>query len=61
MRKDNIFIKRPVLAICISIAIVFVGLLSLNSLSVEKFPDIAPPTVRVSATYMGALSTVWKT
>ena len=54
MRKDNIFIKRPVLAICISIAIVFVGLLSLNSLSVEKFPDIAPPTVRVSATYMGA-------
>lgn len=50
----NRFIQRPVLSICISILIVFIGLLALNGLSVEKFPDIAPPTVRVSATYMGA-------
>lgn len=42
------------LAICISVAIVFLGLLALRSLSVEKFPDIAPPTVRVTASYMGA-------
>ena len=52
--KENRFIQRPVLAICISIAIVFLGLLALQSLSVEKFPDIAPPTVHVSASYMGA-------
>lgn len=51
--KENRFIQRPVLAICISIAIVFLGLLALQSLSVEKFPDIAPPTVHVSASYMG--------
>ena len=50
----NRFIERPVLSICISIVIVFIGLLALNGLSVEKFPNIAPPTVRVSATYMGA-------
>lgn len=52
--RENRFIERPVLAICISIAIVFLGLLALVSLSIEKFPDIAPPTVHVSATYMGA-------
>ena len=52
--RENRFIKRPVLAICISIAIVFLGLLALNSLSIEKFPDIAPPTVSVSASYSGA-------
>ncbi|WP_290536275.1 efflux RND transporter permease subunit [Alistipes sp.] len=52
--KENRFIERPVLAICISIAIVFLGFLALFSLSIEKFPDIAPPTVHVSATYMGA-------
>ena len=52
--KENMFIRRPVFAICISIGIVFLGLLALQSLSIEKFPDIAPPTVHVSATYMGA-------
>lgn len=52
--KDNRFIERPVLAVCISIAIVFLGLLALDSLSIEKFPDIAPPTVSVSASYSGA-------
>ncbi len=50
----NRFAERPVLAICISIAIVFVGLLSMKGLAVEKFPDIAPPTVYVTASYMGA-------
>lgn len=49
MSSTNKFIERPVLAICISIAIVFLGLLALKSLSIEKFPDIAPPTVHVSA------------
>ena len=52
--KGNIFIKRPVMAICVAVLIVMVGLISLFSLSVEQYPDIAPPTVRVEATYTGA-------
>lgn len=52
--KGNIFIKRPVMAMSISILILVVGLISLFSLPVEQYPDIAPPTVMVSATYTGA-------
>lgn len=52
--KGNIFIKRPVMAICIAVLIVMVGLISLFCLPVEQYPDIAPPTVRVEATYTGA-------
>ncbi len=52
--KGNIFIKRPVMAICVAVLIVMVGLISLFSLPVEQYPDIAPPTVRVEATYTGA-------
>ena len=52
--KGNIFIKRPVMAISISILILVVGLISLFSLPVEQYPNIAPPTVNVSATYTGA-------
>ena len=52
--KGNIFIKRPVLAMSISILILIVGFISLGTLPVEQYPDIAPPTVRVSTTYTGA-------
>jgi HAE1 family hydrophobic/amphiphilic exporter-1 len=52
--KDNFFITRPVFAICISVTIVFLGILGLLSLPIEKYPDIAPPTVMVSASYPGA-------
>lgn len=52
--KGNIFIKRPVLAISISIVIVFIGLLALAGLPVEQFPNIAPPTVSVTTNYTGA-------
>ncbi len=52
--KGNIFIKRPVMAICIAVLIVMVGAISLFNLPVEQYPDIAPPTVHVSATYTGA-------
>lgn len=48
------FIDRPVLAGVISVVIVVFGVLALLRLPVEQFPDIAPPTVRVSATYTGA-------
>lgn len=42
------------MALAISILIVLVGLISLFTLPVEQYPDIAPPTVRVEATYTGA-------
>ena len=48
------FIDRPILSGVISLGIVIVGIISLVSLPVEQFPDIAPPTIRVSATYTGA-------
>ena len=50
------FIKRPVLSSVISILIVFAGIIALKSLPVEQYPDIAPPTVFVSASYYGASS-----
>ena len=52
--KGNIFIKRPAMAIAISILILSTGLISLFSLPVDQYPDIAPPTVMVMATYTGA-------
>ena len=48
------FIDRPILSGVISVAIVIVGLIGLSQLPIEQFPDIAPPTVNVSATYTGA-------
>lgn len=50
----KIFIDRPILSGVISLAIVIVGIIGLSQLPVEQFPNIAPPTVRVSATYTGA-------
>ncbi|GGW53259.1 HAE1 family hydrophobic/amphiphilic exporter-1 [Winogradskyella epiphytica] len=48
------FITRPVLSTVISIIIVILGILGLQSLSVTQYPDIAPPTIKVSASYPGA-------
>ncbi|MDN3596077.1 efflux RND transporter permease subunit [Zunongwangia endophytica] len=48
------FIERPVLSTVISIIIVILGVLGLSNLPIEQYPDIAPPTVKVSATYTGA-------
>jgi multidrug efflux pump subunit AcrB len=52
--KGNIFIKRPVMAFSISVLILVIGFISLFTLPVEQYPDIAPPTVYVSANYTGA-------
>ena len=48
------FIERPVLSTVISIIIVMIGILGLIELPILQYPDIAPPTVRVSANYAGA-------
>ena len=52
--KLDTFINRPVLSTVISIFIVLLGIIGLFSLPVTQFPDIAPPTIRVSTTYTGA-------
>ena len=52
--KPKMFIDRPILAACISALILMLGIIGLVNLPMEQYPDIAPPTVQVSATYTGA-------
>jgi len=52
MKLDR-FINRPVLSTVISILIVILGVIGLATLPITQYPDIAPPTVSVSATYQG--------
>lgn len=54
----NKFMRRPVLAIVISLLIIFMGTLAINTLPVSQFPSIAPPTVLVSIAYPGASAKV---
>src|SRR5499433_742841 len=48
------FIRRPIVAIVISILIVILGVATLSRLSFEQYPFLAPPTIRITATYPGA-------
>src|SRR5499425_3958708 len=50
----DFFIRRPIVAIVISIIIVMMGLFTLKGLSIEQYPFLAPPTIRITATYPGA-------
>ncbi|MBQ5913826.1 MAG: efflux RND transporter permease subunit [Alistipes sp.] len=50
----NYFVRRPIFAISIALAMTLLGAVSLSRLSIEQFPDITPPVVQVSATYVGA-------
>lgn len=60
--SSKFFIHRPVFAIVISIFITLIGSLAIPQMAVARFPDLAPPTVVVSATYPGAdAETVEKT
>ena len=52
--KNNIFINKYVMACAISIVIALVGYISMGTLPIEQYPDIAPPTVNVSTSYSGA-------
>jgi hydrophobe/amphiphile efflux-1 (HAE1) family protein len=51
---SGLFIRRPNLAIVISLVIVLAGLLALRAIPVAQFPPITPPTVQITATYPGA-------
>ena len=52
--KGNIFINKHVMACAIAIVITLVGFICMSTLPVEQYPNIAPPTVRVSTSYTGA-------
>lgn len=54
MMNLQAFINRPILSGVLSVFVVLLGVIGLVQLPVEQFPEIAPPTVRVSATYTGA-------
>src|SRR5574344_118816 len=52
--KLKFFIDRPIFSFVISIIIVVLGIIGFNSLPIEQYPDIAPPTIQVPASYTGA-------
>ena len=52
------FIQRPVLAIAISLATIFLGLLAINTRPISQFPDIAPPRVNIFIAYPGSSAQV---
>ncbi|MCQ2096203.1 MAG: efflux RND transporter permease subunit [Bacteroidaceae bacterium] len=54
MNKEYFFTTRKVMAGAIAIVTLLVGFISLTTLPVEQYPDIAPPTINVSTTYTGA-------
>src|ERR1051325_9485669 len=51
---SNFFIRRPIVAIVISILTVLLGVVVIRGLSIEQYPFLAPPNIRVTATYPGA-------
>lgn len=53
----KLFIRRPVLSTVISVIIIVLGIMGLSSLPVAQYPNIAPPTIQVSASYPGANTT----
>jgi multidrug efflux pump subunit AcrB len=50
----NFFINRPIVSIVISILILLMGIVIIRGLAVEQYPFLAPPNIRVQATYPGA-------
>jgi hydrophobe/amphiphile efflux-1 (HAE1) family protein len=58
MKLSHLFIDRPILAMVVSILITLVGGISYFSLPVAQYPEIAPPTIVISATYPGASAQV---
>ena len=58
MRFPHFFIDRPIFASVISILLTLVGYVALRSLPITEYPEIAPPTIEVTATYNGAAAEV---
>ena len=51
---SDVFIKRPVTSIVISLVIVLVGIIAMTTLPISQYPDITPPTVAINGIYIGA-------
>src|SRR5207237_6478410 len=51
---SHVFIDRPIFAAVLSIVLVIVGVVALSQLPIAQYPEVAPPTVQVSAIYPGA-------
>ena len=58
MRFSHYFIRRPIFASVLSLIITIIGLISARSLAISEYPEIAPPTVNIRATYPGASAQV---
>jgi HAE1 family hydrophobic/amphiphilic exporter-1 len=54
MKSSNIFLRRPVTAIVISIVIVMVGTLAIIGMPISQYPNITPPTVQITSNFTGA-------
>jgi hydrophobic/amphiphilic exporter-1 (mainly G- bacteria), HAE1 family len=54
MQSSNIFLKRPVTAIVISVVILLVGGLAILNMPISQYPDITPPTVQITSNFIGA-------
>lgn len=52
--STNVFLKRPVTAIVISVVILLVGTLAIISMPISQYPDITPPTVQITSNFTGA-------
>ena len=48
------FVRRPIVAMVISIVIVLIGLLALRSVPISQYPDITPPTIKINTSFVGA-------
>jgi hydrophobic/amphiphilic exporter-1 (mainly G- bacteria), HAE1 family len=54
MASSNVFLKRPVTAIVISLVILLVGTLAILNMPISQYPDITPPTVQITSNFTGA-------
>jgi len=54
MKSSNIFLRRPVTAIVISLVILLVGTLAILNMPISQYPDITPPTVQITSNFIGA-------
>ena len=62
MKLSHFFIDRPIFAIVVSLFVTIVGAVAYIGLPIAQYPEIAPPTIQISATYPGAsASTVAET
>ncbi|HMC85181.1 MAG TPA: efflux RND transporter permease subunit, partial [Chitinophagaceae bacterium] len=53
-QSSNIFLKRPVTAIVISLVILMVGTLAILNMPISQYPNITPPTVQITSNFTGA-------